>query len=112
MKTGELDRAINSPKLANAAAIFGGNSASHLAAVAAIRVSLMENERAMLESMKLPRTLESLAAMEVALEQLRATRRNLDSVQAQRSIRSASVLLEGLSPHGSRLAGRPALPPG
>ena len=84
VKTGELDRALNSPKLANHAAIFGGNSASHLAAVAATRVRLMENERAMLESMKLPRTLESLAAMEVALEQFRTTRRNLDNVQAQR----------------------------
>ncbi len=84
VKSTELDKALNNPKLTNAAAIFGGNSASHLAAVAATRVNLMENERMVLESMKLPRTLEQLAGLEAELDQLRTTRRNLDNVQAQR----------------------------
>ncbi|HKB57800.1 MAG TPA: hypothetical protein VKC51_09435 [Lacunisphaera sp.] len=84
IKSSELDRTLNNEKLANAAAIFGGNSASHLAAVAASRISLMEQERAVLESMKLPRTLPQLAELETELDQLRITRRNLDDAAKQR----------------------------
>lgn len=84
IKSSELDKTLNNKKLASAAAIFGGNSSSHLAAIAASRISLMEQERAVLESMKLPRTLPQLAELETELDQLRTTRRNLDNVQAQR----------------------------
>lgn len=79
VKSSELDKALNNPKLARSAAIFGGNSAEHLSAVAASRVSLLETERAVLEAMKRPATLQGLAMLEAELEQLRTTRRNLDN---------------------------------
>jgi len=81
VKPGELDRVLNNPQLARAAAIFGGNSADHLSAVAATRVALLETERSVLEAMKRPVTPEALANLETELEQLRTTRRNLDNVR-------------------------------
>ncbi|MDI1249597.1 MAG: hypothetical protein PSV13_12100 [Lacunisphaera sp.] len=84
VKSTELDRALNNRKVATTAAIFGGNSADHLSAVAATRVSLMETERAVLEAMKRPVTETALQALETELEQLRITRRNLDDAAKQR----------------------------
>ncbi|MBI2498460.1 MAG: hypothetical protein HYV75_11285 [Opitutae bacterium] len=79
VKVNELDRALNSDKVSTAAAIFGGNSASHLSAIAATRVNLMESERTILEGMKFPLTKKELADLETELDQLRITRRNLDN---------------------------------
>jgi predicted phage-related endonuclease len=84
VKSSDLDRALNNDKLARAAAIFGGNSAEHLSAIAATRVALLENERDVLEAMKRPTTLAELAMMEREIEQLRETRRNLDDAAKQR----------------------------
>ena len=84
VKSSDLDRALNNPQLAHAAAIFGGNSADHLSAVAASRVSLLEAERAVLEDMKRPGTATALAQLETELDQLRTTRRNLDDAAKQR----------------------------
>ncbi|HWA27095.1 MAG TPA: hypothetical protein VG734_15665 [Lacunisphaera sp.] len=84
VKSSDLDRALNNEKLARAAAIFGGNSSDHLAAVAATRVALLENERDVMEAMKRPTTLSELAVMEKQVEQLRETRRNLDDAAKQR----------------------------
>jgi hypothetical protein len=84
MKSSDLDRAINNDKLARAAAVFGGNSADHLSAVAATRLALLENERDVLEAMKRPATLEELTMMEKEIEQLRVNRRNLDDAAKQR----------------------------
>lgn len=84
VKATDLDKALNNEKLASAAAIFGGNSAAHLSAVAASRVMLMEQERMVLEAMKRPATLEERAMMDAEIEQLRLTRRNLDDHAAQR----------------------------
>ena len=58
VKSTELDKALNNDKVARAAAIFGGNSAEHLSAVAATRVALLESERDVLEAMKRPATLD------------------------------------------------------
>lgn len=80
----ELDRTLNNEKLAHAAAIFGGNSADHLSAVAASRVMLLEQERMVLEAMKRPATIDERKMMEAEIEQLRITRRNLDDPAAQR----------------------------
>jgi len=79
-----LDRSLNSDKLSNAAALFGGNSAAHMAAVAATRVGLLEQERMLLERLKFPRTEEDQALIEKELEHNRATRRNLDNAAKQR----------------------------
>ena len=84
VKSSELDKTLNSEKLSHAAAIFGGNSSDHLAAVAATRVALLENERDVMEAMKRPTTLDELAMMEKEIEQLRETRRNLDDAAKQR----------------------------
>ncbi|AOS46264.1 hypothetical protein Verru16b_03364 [Lacunisphaera limnophila] len=84
VKATDLDKALNNEKVSSAAAIFGGNSATHLSAVAASRVMLMEQERMVLEAMKRPATLEERAMMDAEIEQLRLTRRNLDDPAAQR----------------------------
>jgi hypothetical protein len=84
MKSTDLDKSINSDKASKAAAIFGGNSASHMEAVAATRVALLENEREMLERLKFPRTEEDRALIEKELENIRKTRRELDDAAKQR----------------------------
>jgi hypothetical protein len=84
LKSSNLDKSLNSDKAAKAAAIFGGNSASHMVAVAATRVSMLENERSLLERLKFPRTEEDQALIEKELENLRTTRRNLDDATKQR----------------------------
>lgn len=84
VKSTQLDRALNNSQVSRAAALFGGNSAEHLSAVAATRLALMENERIVLEAMKRPATLEERALMDAEIEQLRLTRRNLDDHSLQR----------------------------
>lgn len=78
LKAGELDKALNNPRITQAAAIFGGNSTAHLEIVAAQRVGLMETERDILDDMKRPKTLVELATLNQALELVRTTRRELD----------------------------------
>jgi hypothetical protein len=84
LKSSNLDKSLNSDKATKAASIFGGNSASHMVAVAATRVNLLESERAMLERLKFPRTEEDQALIEKEIENLRTTRRNLDDAVKQR----------------------------
>lgn len=84
MQSTALDKSLNSAKLSQAAALFGGNSAGHMAAVAATRVGLLEQERMLLERLKFPRTEEDQALIEKELENNRTVRRNLDNVPAQR----------------------------
>ncbi len=84
IKSTDLDKTLNNEKLARAAAIFGGNSAQHLSAVAATHVMLLEQERMVLEAMKRPATLDERKLMQAELDQLRLTRRNLDDPSKQR----------------------------
>lgn len=84
LKSTDLDKSLNSDKVSTAAAIFGGNSASHMVAVAASRVNLLESERSLLERLKFPRTEEDKAMIEKELVNLRTTRRNLDDATKQR----------------------------
>lgn len=84
IKSTDLDKALNNDKVAKAAAIFGGNSADHMSAVAASRVMLLEQERDVLEAMKRPATLEELDLFEAQIQELRTTRRNLDDAAKQR----------------------------
>jgi hypothetical protein len=84
IKSTDLDKALNNDKVARAAAIFGGNSADHMSAVAASRVMLLEQERDVLEAMKRPATLEELDLFEAQIQELRTTRRNLDDAAKQR----------------------------
>ena len=84
IKPTDLDKTLNNQKVATVAAIFGGNSADHMSAVAASRVMLLEQERDVFEAMKRPTTLEDLKMMEAQIEELRTTRRNLDDASKQR----------------------------
>ena len=84
IKPTDLDKTLNNEKVATVAAIFGGNSAGHMSAVAASRVMLLEQERDVFEAMKRPTTLEDLKMMEAQIEELRTTRRNLDDAAKQR----------------------------
>jgi hypothetical protein len=84
VKSTDLDRALNNEKLVRAAAIFGGNTADHLSALAATRVNLLENERDILEAMKRPATLEEMAMFEEQIVQLRKLRRDLEDAAKQR----------------------------
>jgi len=84
VKPTELDRTLNNETVSKAAAIFGGNSAEHMSAVAASRVMLLEQERDVFEAMKRPATLDELKMMEAQVEELRTTRRNLDDAAKQR----------------------------
>jgi hypothetical protein len=84
IKPTDLDKTLNNEKVATVAAIFGGNSADHMSAVAASRVMLLEQERDVFEAMKRPTTLEDLKMMEAQVEELRTTRRNLDDAAKQR----------------------------
>jgi len=84
VKSTDLDKVLNNEKVAHAAAIFGGNSADYLSAVAANRVGLLQEERDVLEAMKRPATLDELKMMEAEIEQLRTTRRDLDDAAKQR----------------------------
>jgi len=81
VKPGELDKALNSPKLSTAAAIFGGNSSEHLSEMAASRVSILEAERSILEDMKRPASLDDLKQLETELDQLKTTMRDLDNIE-------------------------------
>ena len=78
LKASELDKVLNNPKLAQAAAVFGGNSAAYLETVAASRVGLMETERDLLSDMRKPRTLEELTLLQTELERVRTMQRELD----------------------------------
>lgn len=84
LKATDLDKSLNSDKVSNALAIFGGNSASHMVAVAATRVALLEQERALLERLKFPRTEADQAMVEKELDNIRTTRRDLDDAAKQR----------------------------
>lgn len=84
IKSTDLDKTLNSGKLTRAAAIFGGNSADHLSAVAASRVMLLEQERMVLEAMRRPANIEERNLMAAEIEQLRIARRNLDDPAKQR----------------------------
>ncbi len=78
IKPSELDKALNNPKLAEAGAVFGGNSSAYLEAVAATRIQYMETERDLLSDLKVPRTLEDFKMIEKELEQVRTMQRDLD----------------------------------
>ncbi|MEY3774073.1 MAG: hypothetical protein RLZZ129_853, partial [Verrucomicrobiota bacterium] len=66
------------PKASRIMSVFGGKSAEQRSSVAAERVYLMEQERDILELMKLPMTAAKLSELEGQVAALRTVRRNLD----------------------------------
>ncbi len=78
MRPTDADAALNNPKASRVMAIFGGKSADQRSAMAAERVYLLEQERELLELMKLPMSAAKLTELEQQADALRAVRRNLD----------------------------------
>ncbi|HRI83458.1 MAG TPA: hypothetical protein PLF88_13525, partial [Opitutaceae bacterium] len=78
VKPTDADAALNNPKASRIMSVFGGKSAEQRSSVAAERVYLMEQERDLLELMKLPMTAAKLSELEGQVAALRTVRRNLD----------------------------------
>jgi hypothetical protein len=74
----EADKALNDPRVAKALAIFGGESASYRANIAKERVSLMEDEKDLLEAIAFAKTKEEKQELQKQLDELRALRRDLE----------------------------------
>lgn len=74
----EADKALNDARVAKALAIFGGESASYRANIAKERVSLMEDEKDLLEAIAFAKTKEEKQELQKQLDELRALRRDLE----------------------------------
>ncbi len=77
-KPTKLDDTLNNSAIAKALSIFGGSSSEGRSALAQERIRMMEEEKELLESMRLARTKEEKAELQQELDALRATRRELD----------------------------------
>jgi hypothetical protein len=77
-KPTKLDDTLNNSKVSKALAIFGGSSSDQRSGLAGERVRMMEEEKQLLESLKLAQTKEEKAELQDELNALRATRRELD----------------------------------
>lgn len=78
VKPTDADAALNNAKASRIMSVFGGKSADQRSAMAAERVYLMEQERELLELMKLPMTAAKVSELEQQADALRTVRRNLD----------------------------------
>ncbi len=77
-KSTELDKALNDSKVSTALSVLGGQSADYRANLAKERVGLMQDERDILEQMKLARTAKEKAELQKELDEIRAIRRDLE----------------------------------
>ena len=75
-KSTELDKALNDPKIS--IPILGGQSTQYRETVASERVSLMQDEKDILEEMKLAKTKEEKAELQKELDEIKAMRRDLE----------------------------------
>jgi hypothetical protein len=77
-KQSEVDKALNNPTVAKALSIFGGQSSEYRANVASERVSLMEEEKDLIEAINQAKTKEEKAELRKQLEDLKKVRRELE----------------------------------
>ena len=77
-KPTEMDKALNDSKVAKALSIFGGESNAYRANVAKERVSLMEEEKDLIEAIAHAKTKEEKEELRKQLEELKAMRRMLE----------------------------------
>lgn len=77
-KMTDVDKALNDVKIAKPLAILGGESAQFRQQVANARVSLMEDEKDLLEAIAHAKTKEEKAELKKQLAVLRAERRELE----------------------------------
>lgn len=77
-KPSELDKALNDDKIAKPLAIFGGESTQYRKQVASERVSLMEDEKDLIEAIAHAKTKEEKAELQKQLDFVRQERRELE----------------------------------
>ncbi|MBS0663270.1 MAG: hypothetical protein JSR48_08385 [Verrucomicrobia bacterium] len=77
-KPTKLDDTLNNAKLSKTLSFLGGSSSDDRSAIADERVRLMEEEKDLLEALKLARTKEEKAEIQQEIDALRAERRELD----------------------------------
>ncbi len=77
-KPSEMDKALNDEKIAKPLAIFGGESTQYRKQVANQRVSLMEDEKDLIEAIAHAKTKEEKVELQKQLDALRAERRELE----------------------------------
>lgn len=75
-KSTELDKALNGPKMS--IPLLGGQTTQYKTTVASERVNLMEEERDILDQMKLAKTKEEKAELQKELDEVKALRRDLE----------------------------------
>ena len=73
-----LDETLNGPKVSSALAIFGGQSSTDRSTVAKERVSMMEEERDMIEAIAQATTKEEKEELQKTLDSMREMRRELE----------------------------------
>jgi cell division protein FtsB len=73
-----LDKALNDSKIAKPLAMFGGESAQFRKQVSNQRVSLMEDEKDLIEAIAQAKTKEEKEELQKELDALRAERRELE----------------------------------
>jgi hypothetical protein len=74
----ELDKALNDSKVAKSFSIFGGESNQYRANVAKERVSLMEEEKVLLEAIARARTKDEKQDLQKQVDEIRTMRRQLE----------------------------------
>ena len=74
-----LDETLNGPKTSKWLALFGGQSSEDRANLARERVSMMEDERDLIEAMEQAQTPEEKAQLQRTLDSMRAMRRELEA---------------------------------
>ncbi|MSU22771.1 MAG: hypothetical protein EXS32_02995 [Opitutus sp.] len=77
-KPTELDKALNGSKVSTTLSALGGDSAQHRATIAKERVSLMEDEKDLIEAIAHARTKEEKQKLQKELDELKAMRRDLE----------------------------------
>lgn len=77
-KASEVDQALNNDKLAKPLAIFGGESSGYRANLASQRVSMMEDEKTIIEAIAHAKTKQERAELQKQLDILRQARRELE----------------------------------
>lgn len=73
-----LDETLNGSKVSSALAIFGGQSSNDRSTIAQERVSMMEDERDLIEAIAQATTKEEKAELQKTLDSMRAMRRELE----------------------------------
>lgn len=74
----EMDKALNDSRISKVFAIFGGQSGDQRAMVARERVSMMEDEKDLIEAIARAKTKEDKQSLQKQLAELRKVRRELE----------------------------------